>query len=281
MAEDERTEIRRELGAFLRSRRARLSPRDAGFAGEARRRTPGLRREEVAHLAGVGVTWYTWFEQGRDIQVSTQFLECISRALRLDATEREHLFGLAQNRPPPRGPSSAPEIAPALRRMLASIPGPAYLTTARWDVLAWNESLSAVFGDLESTPPAHRNMLWLVFTYPAYAARMTEWESDARSMLARFRVEFGRHRDDAAFGQLVRELKEASADFRRWWPEQDVLAPGEGVKRFQHPVAGEIEFEHTSFVVDGGSDLRLVVYTPLPGANARKVEKLRRAARER
>ncbi|WP_394824676.1 helix-turn-helix transcriptional regulator [Pendulispora albinea] len=277
MSDDQRSETRRELGAFLKSRRARIAPRDVGLAGDVRRRTPGLRREEVALLAGVGVTWYTWFEQGRDIQVSAHFLERVARALRLDAAERAHLFALAQNRPPPQAPGPASTVTPPLRRMLDSLPGPAYIKTARWDVLAWNPALVAVFGDLARIAPAHRNMLWLVFADPEYRGTMSDWEPDARSMLAKFRLEYGRHGDHPDFVRLVRELSDASPEFRRWWPEQDVLGAVEGVKRFRHPVAGEIEFEHTTFMLDHAPDLRLVVYTPLPGKDARKVRRLRQS----
>jgi hypothetical protein len=276
MSEDERRQVRRELVAFLRSRRARLSPRDVGLNNGARRRTPGLRREEVAHLAGVGVTWYTWFEQGREIQVSEHFIERVASALRLDTGEREHLFTLAQNRLPPLQPAPTPHLTPALERLVATLPNPAYLETARRDVLAWSPAFSRVFGDLARVAPERRNMLWLAFVDPNYRRMMTNWEPEARAMLASFRVELGRHADDPAFVRLVRELEATSPDFQRWWPEQRVLARGEGAKRFQHEAIGEIEFEHSTFVVAAAPELRLVVYTPLPGESTSRVQRLYR-----
>jgi transcriptional regulator with XRE-family HTH domain len=272
----ERTDTRRELSAFLKSRRARLSPSDVGVPVGPRRRTPGLRREELAQLAGVGVTWYTWLEQGREIQVSTHFLESLARALRLDGSERAHLFALAQNRPPPLVPTASSSVTPALRRMLESQPNPAYLKTARWDVLDWSPALSAVFGDLAAVPAVHRNMLWLAFVDPQYRQMMADWLTDARAMLAKFRLEFGQRSDDPDFVTLVQELQHASPEFRSWWPEQDILGSGEGVKRFRHPKLGEIQFEHTTFLVDAAPDLRFVIYTPLPGESTSKVDELRR-----
>jgi transcriptional regulator with XRE-family HTH domain len=259
----ERQASRHDLAAFLRSRRERLSPQEAGFVAGARRRTAGLRREEVAQLAGVGLTWYTWFEQGRDIQVSAHFLERLALALRLTGAERAHLYDLAQHRPPPTVSVAVPEVSSALRAMIESLPNPAYVKTARWDVVAWNAAAADTFGDYGALPPARRNVLWLVFTSPEYRRIMTDWEGDARRVLAKFRLDHGAAGDDPAFAQLVAELSDASQEFRRWWLLHDVQGRGEGIKRLYHAVRGEIEFEHTAFVVDGAPQLRLVVYTPL------------------
>jgi hypothetical protein len=158
--------------------------------------------------------------------------------------------------------------------MLDSQLNPSYLKTARWDVLAWSPALRAVFGDLEDVPDRERNMLWLVFTHSEYRLMMPDWATDARAMVAKFRVEFGRHSQDPAFRALVEALSLRSADFRNWWSEQDVLGRGEGLKRFRHGRMGEIQFEHTTFVVEDAPDLRLVVYTPLAGESARKVAEL-------
>jgi transcriptional regulator with XRE-family HTH domain len=274
LSDDDQRASRRELVAFLRSRRARLSPSDAGLASGARRRTPGLRREEVAQLAGVGVTWYTWFEQGRSIQVSAHFLERVAFALRLDAVERAHLFALALHQPPPLESELAVTMSPALRRLLSTLPNPSYVTTARWDVLDWSPSFSRVFGDLGAVAPERRNLLWLAFSEIRYRQMMPDWERDARIMLANFRAEFGRHADDPAFLQLVRELEQISPEFRRWWCDQDVQAPSEGPRRFRHETLGALDFEPTSFVVNAAPDLRLVVYTPVPGESASRVARL-------
>jgi len=267
---------RLELSAFLKSRRARLAPEQVGLAGGSRRRTPGLRREEVAQLAAISVTWYTWLEQGREIQASTPSLERIARVLRLNAAERTHLFALAHRAAPPVS-APPPVLTPALRRMLDSQLNPSYLKTARWDVLAWSPALVAVFGDLADVPAHERNMLWLVFTRPDYRLMMPDWATDARAMVAKFRLEFGRHHQDPEFKTLVENLSQRSAEFRRWWPEQDVLGASEGTKRFHHQRVGEIHFEHTTFVLEDTLDLRFVVYTPLPGESAKKVAQLGRS----
>jgi hypothetical protein len=275
MARSEAT-ARSELAAFLRSRRARLTPGDVGLPTTARRRTPGLRREEVSHLAGVGIAWYTWLEQGREIEVSAHFLDQIARALRLDSTERAHLFTLAHNRPPPIAPAGATRVTPTLRRMLEAVAGPAYLATPSMHVIAWNTALSAVFGELASVPAENRNMLWMVFASPSHRASIPNWEADARAMLARFRIEYGRHRDDPTFRDLIERLQLASAEFSRWWPEQDVSVPLTKSKQFEVTGAGAIELEQSIFVVEDAPDMRLVVYTPIDVRSARKVKLLQR-----
>lgn len=275
MTNDARATGRNELAAFLRSRRARLSPAEVGLPTTTRRRTPGLRREEVSHLAGVGIAWYTWLEQGREIDVSAHFLDRIARALRLDSTERTHLFTLAHNRPPPIAAASSLEVTPALRRMLEAVSGPAYLATASMHVVDWNTALSAVFGDMEAIPSEDRNMLWLVFASPLHKAAIPNWETEARAMLARFRVEFGRHRDDASFLDLIERLQQASAEFRYWWPEQDVSARQGKTKRFEVARVGIIELEQSTFLVEEAPDMRLVVYTPVDAQSTEKVRLLR------
>jgi transcriptional regulator with XRE-family HTH domain len=268
-----RSEGRRELAEFLKSRRSRLSPAEVGMAAGGRRRTPGLRREEVAQLAGVGVTWYTWFEQGREIQVSTHFLENLARALRLDAAEREHLFALAHHRPPPLV-CAVSVASPALQHMLDTLPNPAYVKTARWDMVAWNRPLTLLFGDFLRIAPPRRNSLWLLFTDPLYRRLMPAWEQDVRRAMARFRLDFGRSGNNPAFQQLIAELDAASPEFHRWWPQHDVDGFGEGLKRVIHPELGEIEFEHNAFTVENAPDLRLIIYTPAPGESADKARRL-------
>lgn len=261
-----RTLERRPLAEFVRARRARLQPEEVGLAAGTRRRTPGLRREEVAHLAGVGVTWYTWFEQGRGIQVSAEFLERLCHALRLNAAERGHLFTLAQHRPPPHALARAVDMSPALLAMLASLPHPAYIKTSRWDIVAWNAAAAAIFGDYGQLPPERRNVLSLVFTDPGYRRLMVDWEGDARRILEKFRLDYARAYDDPSFASLVAELREASPEFNQWWPRQEVAVRAEGLKRFRHPEQGELELAHTSFIVEGAPDLRLVIYTPAGSA---------------
>ena len=258
-----RTDRRRELAQFVTQRRKRIKPEDVGLDVGARRRTPGLRREEVAQLAGVGVTWYTWFEQGRDIRVSTPFLENVCRALRMEAAERAHLFTLAQHRPPPHRAQDMPTVSVAVTAMLNSLPNPAYITTQRWDVVAWNAPATKLFGDYAKMPPEQRNHLWIVFTDPRCRQTMLDWEPIARNMVAKFRINYGRANGDPAFEALVTALRERSAEFRRWWPQQSVSDRAEGIKRFRHRTSGEIQLEHTSFLVEGALDLRMVIYTPI------------------
>jgi transcriptional regulator with XRE-family HTH domain len=270
----ERTDQRRELAAFLRSRRNRLVPTEIGLTLGPRRRTPGLRREEVAQVAGVGLTWYTWLEQGRDITVSTHMLDNLCRALRLDTTERAHLFALAQHRPPPLSPTALPSVSPALRRLVESLPTPAYVKTARWDVLAWNSALSALLGDFGIVQPQQRNLVWLVFTDLRYRSLLADWDRDARRILAKFRSDYGLAGGDPAFEELLDNLRGASPEFERWWPQQDVDSFAEGLKRFRVPGLGLIEFEYNSFFVGGQSDLRFIVYAPLAGNSTRQARRL-------
>lgn len=257
-----RSDDRRAVAEFIRDRRARTRPEDVGLPLSARRRTPGLRREEVAHLAGVGITWYTWFEQGRNIQVSADFLDRLCRAFRLNATERNHLFTLAQHRPPPHDPLHHPHVSATVRAVLSSLPAPAYLMTSRWDVVAWNASAGAMFGDFAQLPNEDRNIIRLVFTAPEFRTFVVDWESDARRTLARFRVEYARAAGDPAFEALVEELNQSSPEFSQWWSRQDVAAVGDGLKRIRLPKEGEVSFEHAVFAVEGSPDLRLVAYAP-------------------
>lgn len=260
----QRTDDRRALSDFVRDRRARTMPDEVGLPAGPRRRTPGLRREEVAQLAGVGVTWYTWFEQGRAIQVSADFLERVCRALQLDPAERQHLYALAQHRPPPHAAPGLPMVSPILQALLDSLPNPAYIKTARWDIVAWNAATTAIFGDYALIPPDQRNSLWMIFADPRWRRMIPGWEDAARRVLAKFRLDHGRAGGDLAFTALVEALQAASPEFRRWWPGQDVAERSEGIKRIRHDTLGLLEFAHATFTVEGAPDLRMVTYTPVP-----------------
>lgn len=250
---------RSELAEFLRTRRERLSPEDAGLPGGRRRRTPGLRREEVAALAGVGVTWYTWLEQGREIGVSADFLDNLARVLRLDAAERRHLFLLAHERPPAEPGKtfcSVPSLAGRLVEDLA--PHAAYIINLRWDILAFNGPADDLFG-FGRHEPGQRNLLRLLFTDPAMREVIVDWQEQAPAMLASFRRDFAAAREDADARGLVAELEAVSPEFKGWWRSQDVHAPCTGRRTIC--VAGQpVDFEHTSLTIDGGQHLRLVVY---------------------
>ena len=255
---------RREFGAFLRSRREKLTPAGVGLPDGFRRRTPGLRREEVALLAGVGTTWYTWLEQGRDVRASAEVLSALADALRLDAAERRHLFALS-DRPPTEMISQGPEQVPeSLRRMLVSLTGqPAYILGRRWDVLAWNSAAVAIFGDYGLLQGDARNTIYRVFTDPAHRRLLVDWESVAATSLAMFRADSARYAGDPDFERLITTLMRDSPEFRAWWPRQEVQRPLTGHKRLCHPHGGLMTFEYTALAVIDRTDMKLVVYTPL------------------
>ncbi|KAF0251043.1 helix-turn-helix transcriptional regulator [Pseudomonas putida] len=251
---------RAELADFLRSRRERISPQDVGLPSGARRRTPGLRREEVAALAGVGLSWYTWLEQGREISVSATFLENLSRTLKLDATERRHLFLLAHQRLPPEPGKTWCVVPPLVYRLMADLPlRPAYVLNLRWDVLAWNAAAEKVFA-FSSVPAERRNLLWMLFTAPSMRSLLNPWEDQALQILSSFRRDFVRAPLDPEIGTLVKELEKVDTDFRTWWRQQDIHGPCQGIRYFNVMDVGPVVFEHTSLTIDVDRDLRLVYY---------------------
>jgi transcriptional regulator with XRE-family HTH domain len=255
---------RRESGDFLRSRRERLAPASVGLPDGFRRRTPGLRREEVAMLAGVGTTWYTWLEQGRDVRPSPAVLTALADTLLLDAAERRHLF-ILNDRPPPETETTDPgQVSEPLRRMLASLTQqPAYVVGKRWDVLAWNRAAAMLFGDYGKLQGDERNIMHLVFANGEHRKLLVDWETVARMSLAMFRSDNARYAGDPDFERLVATLKKTSPEFGQWWQRHEVLRPLIGHKRICHPEQGLMAFEHTSLTVSEHSDMRLVVYTPV------------------
>jgi transcriptional regulator with XRE-family HTH domain len=268
------TTTRAELSDFLKSRRARIAPASVGIPSRSRRRTPGLRREEVADLAGVGVTWYTWLEQGRDIRVSPEVLAGIARALQLEPAERTHLFRLAGQSPPAPEPATA-AISPRLRRVLDIWdPFPAHIAGRRRDVLAWNRTSEAING-WSRLPADKRNLLWFVFQVPATRRLLVDWEHEAALSVAALRAEAGGNLGEPDYQQLIAELLGASPDFAAMWARQDVRGRLEGQKRFLHPKLGRFDLEFTAFQVAEEPSLRLYLYTP---ADGRSEAKLREAA---
>ncbi len=269
------------LGNYLKDRRARLDPAAFGFSSQ-RRRTPGLRREEVAQRANVSATWYTWLEQGRGGAPSADALERIAQALVLGDVEREHLFLLAQGRPPEIRRHDAEGVTPILQRVLDALAlSPALVRTATWDVLAWNRAAEKVLGDYASVPPEQRNILRRIFLDPRARAANLDWESVARGIVAVFRADVVR--SGACAGEratsLVAELSGASPEFAAMWRDnKDVRSFGEGTKRLRHPLAGQIAFEYSAFAVDGRPDLGMIVYNPATPADIEKVKTLLAAA---
>jgi len=251
------------FGDFLRSRRERLTPERVGLAPGFRRRARGLRREEVALLAGVGTTWYTWLEQGRDVRPSAEVLGALASALRLDAVERRHLFTLA-GRPPPQAMAGGPERVPepVVRMLEAMTEQPAYVVGRRWDILAWNAAATRVFGDFGRVEGDARNQVYMMFADPAHRALMADWDDLAPVSLAMFRASSAAHAGDPDFERLIARLQAESAEFRDWWPRQDVEFRPSTVKRIRHPVEGLLVFEYTSLDIGECPGMRLVVCTP-------------------
>lgn len=262
---------REDLAAFLRARRERLSPDDVGLPGGGRRRTPGLRREEVAALAGVGLTWYTWLEQGRDIGVSASFLDRLARVLKLDAVERRHLFLLAHERPPAEPGKTWCMVPPLVRRLMDDLaPHPAFVLNLRWDVLAFNDPANQLFG-FDAHPLPRRNLLWLLFTDRVMHERFVGWAVQAPQMLSSFRRDFARATQEADIQALVDELEQVSPEFKYWWRQQEVHAAGSGACSLM--VDGEaVLFEHTSLTIDADRHLRLAIYARQLDPNLNRID---------
>jgi transcriptional regulator with XRE-family HTH domain len=259
---------RAELSDFLRTRREALSPLDVGLPVGRRRRTPGLRREEVATLAGVGLTWYTWLEQGRDIRVSSAFLDAIARVLKLDEVERRHLFLLAQQRPPVLAGRPSCVLPPLVRRLLDDLSArPAYVFNLRWDVIGWNGAAETVFG-FGARPPDERNTLWMLFADDRLSRRIVEWDVHAPRILASFRRDFAKAPENEDMTELVAALENTSPSFRDLWQHHDVQGRCAGRRDFFVDGIGAVAFEHSTLVVDEDNHLRLALYAALPGDEA-------------
>jgi transcriptional regulator with XRE-family HTH domain len=256
---------RQALADFLRQRRTHLFPTEVDLPPGVRRRTPGLRREEVAQLANMGTSWYVWLEQGRDVHPSAAVLESLAQALRLTPNERRHLFLLAgQPLPPPLDFPEEENISPALQHMLSDLnPSPAYILGRRYDYLAWNEAADILFSisDIisDTSSPYARNMIWRLFTNPTTKAR-PNWEAVARATIAEFRTASARYPGDPWFEELIEDLKQVSSEFCRWWPHHDVRSVLDGHKVIEHAALGTLEFEHFTLQVLTNPDIRIMIY---------------------
>ncbi len=250
-----------ELGRLLRSRRERLLPEDVGLAPGLRRRTRGLRREEVALLANLSTTYYTFLEQGRNVRPSRQVLDALARALHLSGAEHALLCQLAHGAPPadedPRAETLAPGVAALVDRM---DPYPTYVTGRRWDILAANRAARALFTDWLTLPPDERNILWFMFTDPRARTIYVEWEREASAQLGRFRAAAARRPDDPEFVELIQRLLNASPEARRWWSRHDVLPLSSGTKRLRHHTLGELTVHHLVLQVADAPDQKLVTF---------------------
>jgi transcriptional regulator with XRE-family HTH domain len=262
------------LGNYLKDRRARLDPAAFGLP-LTRRRTPGLRREEVAQRAHVSATWYTWLEQGRGGAPSADVLDRIAGALMLTQVEREHLFLLGLGRPPEVQYQTSDGVSPRLQKVLDALElNPAIVKTPTWDVIAWNKAAAAVLTDYSQLPPGKRNILRIIFGDPQSRARQSSWEDVARFVVAAFRADAARLGASDQVEMLVSELSAQSPDFAAMWRENDVRDFGEGTKQMQLPRGGSVGLEFSSFAVAGRPDLGLVIYSPATPKDAEKIRKL-------
>lgn len=267
VAEGKRT----DLSAFLRTRRERITPEMVELAPGPRRRTPGLRREEVAQLAGVGVTWYTWLEQGRPINASTQVLDAIARTLRLDGAERQHLYRLAGHTEP--APDDSGQVTPEMRQILDRLGDmPACVANSRCDALAWNAAYETLFPEMVNAPEGERNSLWYTCFNPAATTLLLNRDQELARSVAVFRSAYSRHVDDPCWQDFVRRLCTESAEFALLWARQDVAEPGPREKAFKHVEQGELRFSTTSLMA--APEIRLIVYTPANEATWDAMRKL-------
>jgi len=257
-------ERRRELGDFLKVRRERLSPGDFNLPIGARRRAKGLRREEVSQLAGIGITWYTWLEQGRDIQVSSEVLEAISRIFTLNKEEKEHLF-LLGNQPLPSTTvqNERENIDRVVKNLLSQLGHcPAYVTDEKLNIVDWNKAAMKVFGDFNEMDERNRNAVWRCFTSKEYQNLFQNWEDHAQRLIAQFRLAYTRFVGDEWFKTIISELSEKSPQFYEWWSNHEVLGTPCGKKTIIHPVVGEMIMDHITLQVYDAPELKVTIYQP-------------------
>ncbi|NNN35478.1 helix-turn-helix domain-containing protein [Streptomyces sp. S3(2020)] len=272
---------RHELAAFLRHRREHITPEQVGLPRGRRRRTPGLRREEVAHLSAVGVTWYTWLEQARDIQVSIQVLDALARTLLLDPSERAHLFQLA-GAADPTPATSCPSITPALRQVIEQMePIPACVQNSRYDILAYNRTYGLLLCDLDAVPPEDRNCMVLCYTNEEWAGSIVHLEETRRLMAARLRASMANHLAEPAWKMLLKRLRTESPEFREAWDRHEVVSHRTKRKEFLNPHVGRVSVVHTDLWLGPDLGPRLVTYTPADEESRERLERLHAIAVDR
>jgi transcriptional regulator with XRE-family HTH domain len=272
MAEPLTTDNR--LGTYLKNRRTKIDPAAFGLSSQ-RRRTAGLRREEVAQRAHISPTWYTCLEQGRGGAPSADVLDRLAQALMLTDAEREHLFLIGLGRPPEIRYKRSAGVTPRLQRVLDALdPSPALIRTATWDVAAWNRAATILQTDFGALAPEQRNLLRILFLDPRSRAMQYDWEGVARFVVGAFRVDVARAGAAAEVGALVKDLCRLSPQFEALWRDNNISAHGEAVKHIRHPILGPIAFEYSAFAVDGRPDLTMVVYNPVTPADVDKISTL-------
>ena len=266
---------RQELAQFLRTRRERLSPKVAGLPLGSRRRTPGLRREELSQLAGIGVTWYTRLEQGQDIVVSPQVLESLARVFDLNAAERHHLFVLARDQVPADSYPLTSTISSQLQGVLDAMgKNPAYVINPRWDIVGWNQSMYHIFTGFNPPPAYEQNIPRSMFTDPSQRTMYKSWEEEARRILALFRASSERYVREPWFKELVVELQQTSPEFREWWPQHDIQSTYTGLKQLNHSLVGQLALQTSTLQVVDAPDLRMVVFISADIETERKLVQL-------
>ena len=259
---------------FLRNCRLRTQPEDLGLPVPQRRRTAGLRREDVASLSGVSVAWYTWLEQGREMRVSDEVLERICHTFRLNEEERIYLFSLIHHRPPRMQHEEPARVPPEVARSVEGLPWPAIVTNLRWDVLAWNRLNTLIYRDYTQLPEDGRNLIELLFTQPPYQHDAAAAENFARRTLAKLRVDYSVFDGDPKFDAMIQRLENVSPMFRRLWHTSDICLGSFGTNRFTHKLYGELSFEHTSCMPDGHPTLRMVLCRPADEVTRKVVDNL-------
>jgi transcriptional regulator with XRE-family HTH domain len=267
---------RMQLSEFLKSCRARMPPSSVGLPEGRARRTAGLRREDVAAMAGLSVTWYTWLEQGRDIRASDFVLERLARMFKLSADERDYLFSLAQNRLAPLSPAHDEALPDAIKSAIDALTVPAEVITLRWDVVYWNVMVTHCIRDYTSVPADRRNLLRILLTEPEYQQDREYYERMSQRVIAKFRVDYSQAGGDPAFETLIEELIDTCPRFKELWRSPDISSRSEGVHLSKHPRLGGITFEHSSYVVEGAPRFRMVVFVPFDEESARKVAEIAR-----
>ena len=262
------------LGAYLRNRRTKLDPASFGFS-TSRRRTSGLRREEVAQRANISATWYTWLEQGRGGAPSADVLDRLSRALALTEIEREHLFLVGLGRLPEVHYRRSDQITPRLQRLLDALShSPAIIKTVTWDVVAWNRAAAIVLTDYDTLPPDQRNIMRMIFSDSRIRAAQYDWNAVARFVVGVFRLDVARAGAEAEVAPLVEDMSRLSPEFASMWRDNDVQRYGDGVKNLRHPEVGPLSLEYSALAIDGRPDLSLIVFNPATPADRRLIETL-------
>lgn len=257
-----------ELGDFLKIRRNKTKPEQLGISSNSRRRTPGLRREEVAQLAGIGLTWYTWLEQGREINVSDSILDSLSRVFLLTDEERARLYTLANKSLPSQGKNCiyVNDRIVHLFDKLDLLYCPAYIIDNHWNIIKWNKFAARIFGDFSQLPMENQNMIYLMFNNQEYMSLFEQWEVHAKEMLARFHATFARNIDDPWFSTFIQQMKRESERFSSWWTLYDVNSMADIVKHIKHPTLGNLTFDFVTLDVVDNHNLKMLIYNPNPKA---------------